>query len=406
MKKFIFFISTLNLLFSSEYFYDFQNIFLATKNLEKSYCINKKNINICYDAKISFNQDNNLTKLPYKINFTKINKNIIKSYKDLNIKEDVLERAKNSDTFANKQYSSTELKLYALNKNSYVFMQKESGYSGGAHGYNGTYFKNYNLNGNIIKLDDLFIKEYQNKLEKIAYKAYRDYRNLKPNQSLNDDCWFENDFVLAKEFAITSNGLEFLCNNYEVMPYACGQVKFVIPYNKLEPIVDKSSYLSEFYKPKKEEKRYFYYPNLAYIKLIAKKVTKNTIKVDIDFLEEEFFKNIYLSISLPKNNRVSKLKTTNFKSKIYKKGSKIYNFLDKKNIKSKYILIEATKKSNFENSKISFNVDCKNQKNLKLLLRAVFKNNKETNQMPQFFGSIGQQSYLNYVILIDVNTLE
>jgi hypothetical protein len=394
---------TFNYLNANDYFYDIFSAKLANKELKKSYCMPTLKANVCSESSILFNEKTSHTKLPYRINFDLINKTLKENYNNLDIKKEVEERITSDEMLFAKYYYNSENKLYAINKNSFVFYNTSGGYSGGAHGYFGLSYKNYTKDHKLIKLKDLFIADYNKTLNDIALKAYKNYRGLKHNQSLVDDCWFENSFVLAKEFAITPNGLEFYYNNYEVMPYACGQVAFVIPYRDLEPIISKNSVLNEFLTPKKNEYRYFLDEKLGYIKLTFSKINKDTINLKASIRAFDYFNNIWFSISLPQFSSkrvISNLKSKNFLSaKVYQRGDKIYNIKKKKAIKANYLLIEGSKKGNDKNSYISFNVNIKNIKDLKVYIRASFKEHskqKELKTMPMYSGKVGQQGFFNY----------
>ncbi len=394
------------ILSANEYFYDIDSTKIATKKLEKSYCILYKRQNICDRLTVSYNLTNSLTNLPYIVNFSAINSALIKKYKSTNIKKGVIERVKDDDTMGEKQYTSFKQTLYALNSNSYVLSLIEDGYTGGAHGFYKRSYYNYTKDGFVINLDNLFTPGYKSRLNKIAYKAYREYRGLKPNQKLTDDCWFDNNFKLAKEFAITPNGLEFYYNSYEVMPYACGQVKFVIPYSKLEPIISNGSVLKEFINPKRVQKRYFFNKDLAYITLTLKLLEANRVHIEATLDEFNYFNKSWLSISLPqfsKANVVSNLRVKNFKSKnIYQRGNRVYNIKLNKAVRAKYLLIEASLDSSSNSSILSFDLNTNGIKDLKVYLRLTLKNGKDIKSMPSFDGVEGQQGFNNYSIIFKV----
>ena len=394
------------LLSANEYFYDIDNTKIATKTQEKSYCIFYKKQNICDRLTISYNLTNSLTNLPYIVNFDTINSALIKEYKNINIKKDVINRVKDNDTMGAQQYNSFKQRLYALNNNSYVLSLIEDGYTGGAHGFYKKSYYNYSKDGFRINLDNLFIPGYKSRLNNIAYKAYRDYRGLKPNQKLTDDCWFENKFKLAKEFAITPNGLEFYYNSYEVMPYACGQVKFIVPYSKLEPIISNSSVLTEFMLPQNTQRRYFYNKDLAYITLTLKLLGANRVHIEATLDEFDYFDKSWLSISLPQfssANVISNLRAKNFKTKnVYQRGNKIYNIKKNRAIRAKYLLVEASRDTSTNSSTLSFDLNTNGIKDLKVYLRLTLKNGKDTKSMPSYEGVEGQQGFNNYSLFFRV----
>jgi hypothetical protein len=128
--------------------------------------------------------------------------------------------------------------LFAKTPSTYTLSIISSGYSGGAHGYYAMEFENFSIETQKeIKLSDLFQNDFNTTLHNIAQDIYKKTYGLKTKQSLHDDGWFENKFVLAENFAITSKGLLFYYNSYEIKPYSAGHTRFMLPYHKIKSII-------------------------------------------------------------------------------------------------------------------------------------------------------------------------
>jgi len=134
--------------------------------------------------------------------------------------------------------------LYKLNSYAKVIRQdpslaviEVSGYifQDGAHGNYLTCFINWDTKANkSIALNDIFINGYKAALNKIAESIFRKEEKLSDMSSLAHDHYFkDNTFALNQNFSITSLGIRFLYNLYEIKPYAAGQTELLIPYAQI-----------------------------------------------------------------------------------------------------------------------------------------------------------------------------
>lgn len=134
------------------------------------------------------------------------------------------------------------LGIFAMEFFEYTFF-------GGAHPNTVTVYENINLaDGKTIKLSDLFIPGFEEKLNVIAEKSFRKVREIKPDENLEEaGYWFEKGkFKLNNNFVITKKGLKFLFNPYEVAAYALGETEFLIEYSQLKEIIKKGSVPERF----------------------------------------------------------------------------------------------------------------------------------------------------------------
>lgn len=125
-------------------------------------------------------------------------------------------------------------KYLMLHTNTYWFM-------GGMHPVSMEYYYVYDrATFKRIRLEDLFVKDFDQKLLLIAEKHFRKQEGLKPADKLDDvnGYFFENEkFLLNDNFTLTPTGIKFLYNVYEIKSYAAGVTELEIPYGELKDIL-------------------------------------------------------------------------------------------------------------------------------------------------------------------------
>jgi len=139
-----------------------------------------------------------------------------------------------------------------LNDHGIVTLEfQEYLFTGGAHGNSYLSYLVYDLTGaKRVKLGEMFVKGYINKLTSIGEVYFRKERGLKSDENLTDaGYWFEEDvFRLNDNFYLTGNGLGFTYNQYEIACYAMGITTFTIPFKDLKILVSPTSILKNFIK--------------------------------------------------------------------------------------------------------------------------------------------------------------
>lgn len=79
------------------------------------------------------------------------------------------------------------------------------------------------------------IVKNEEKFHQLAEKYFRKAMGLRATESLKDLYWFENGIFRCNEnFSISSKGMTFIFNAYEVAPYAIGVIEFTIPMAELK----------------------------------------------------------------------------------------------------------------------------------------------------------------------------
>ena len=109
---------------------------------------------------------------------------------------------------------------------SYVY-----GYSGGAHGNDAITCITFNREtGDVIRNEDLFIEGFENRLTS----------SLRANLlcSIDDtDMLFEKDILPHDNFYITSTGITYIYQRYEIGPYVLGIIEVTIPWKEIQDII-------------------------------------------------------------------------------------------------------------------------------------------------------------------------
>jgi hypothetical protein len=126
-------------------------------------------------------------------------------------------------------------------------------YTGGAHGNHGAAHVTFDLaTGKEVTLDDLFKPGIKNELTRLAEAALREQYGLKPGDSLSGEGpLFEDKFELNDNWFVTSTGLGFSYDPYEIGPYAAGFIEPLIPFAKLKDLLKEGSPLERFGKQAK-----------------------------------------------------------------------------------------------------------------------------------------------------------
>lgn len=139
------------------------------------------------------------------------------------------------------------LKVAYQNTNIISFIYEAFSYTGGAHGQENTLYFNFNRTANkVLNLNDILIKNYHPELTKIAEEIFRKNEELTAEEPLNGYFFENNTFSLNNNFLITKNGLQFMYNPYEIKAYAFGQTIILIPYQKINHLINENSILAQY----------------------------------------------------------------------------------------------------------------------------------------------------------------
>jgi hypothetical protein len=112
-------------------------------------------------------------------------------------------------------------------------------YTGGAHGGYGAVYKNADITtGKTILLQDIFITGFDKPLKKELNKNLRDLYELKPGDKLTDLGYWDDSVDVPDNFYLTTKGIGFFFNPYEVACYATGTTDVFVPFSDLSAIMN------------------------------------------------------------------------------------------------------------------------------------------------------------------------
>lgn len=124
-------------------------------------------------------------------------------------------------------------KIITAELSTYIF-------TGGAHPNSfSRYFIFDAQTGKRLKVNDIFITGFEEKLNKLIDKKYRKENNLSDKDKLNEGngMLFENYIHFNDNIAILKDGVKFLYNKYEIAPYAVGEIEIKFNYSELSEIL-------------------------------------------------------------------------------------------------------------------------------------------------------------------------
>lgn len=111
------------------------------------------------------------------------------------------------------------------------YLKYSYGYSGGAHGMDALTCRTFDLKtGREIFEEDLFKPGYEDRLTEV----------LRTNllSSIEDqNMLFETDITPSDNFYLTSEGITYIYQRYEIGPYAIGIIKVTIPWKEIQDII-------------------------------------------------------------------------------------------------------------------------------------------------------------------------
>lgn len=128
-----------------------------------------------------------------------------------------------------------EQEIKDVNDRTIVLQSDFYTYTGGAHGYGGVHFLNFDAQtGSLLKTEDLVadMKGFTDFVE----TAFRRQYEVPASASLNDKGFFFEDdkFSLPKNIAFTKESVILIYNPYEAASYADGQLRFLFPKKTVE----------------------------------------------------------------------------------------------------------------------------------------------------------------------------
>jgi hypothetical protein len=107
-------------------------------------------------------------------------------------------------------------------------------YTGGAHGNYGTeYFVIDPVAAKRLILDDMVKTEARPIILAQIEEALRNMQELKDGEPLTQGGFFEDFVNIPENFFLSSEGLGFHWDPYEIAPYVFGPIEVILPYEKI-----------------------------------------------------------------------------------------------------------------------------------------------------------------------------
>jgi hypothetical protein len=404
-----------------------RNYPLSTKKLSKEECIKVKDkengdSKICQKYSISYLVCDDKCSDELKKAMEVAQKKLIAKYEKSNPKKDVI-KAKSDFLVSNDLYENIAINLFAETPNSFTFSIDRSSYTGGAHDFFSRDFINVDKrNFKILNLKELFKPDTNQTLHKIAEKYYKLSKNLSPSSSLKEDRWFENKFVLAKNFAVTNDGLFFLYNPYEIKSYADRKTEFLLPYEPIKSLIKKKSPISFIFQRSVSKKYIFessaedctvydYYEDAPKMRFYLDVERSSKGKILLTFTIKNIDNISYhyglFTVSFPtlkSTKAIKKVASHNF-VEVYKYGAqdKIYNQKEEKSIRVKYPMVEGvvSGSSSAKEYDLVLEVDGSGVENLVVNFRFSFKKKGHIINIPEGLEGVeSQQGFANFAVVI------
>ena len=136
-----------------------------------------------------------------------------------------------------------EDKLQVLSESKSIITLAFFGYSfsGGAHGSSGTVLYSFDKRTNKrLQLSDVLTPAGINALPALLAKAARAQFRVPANQTLEQAGMFKNTIPVTKNFWVDNAGLGFWYAEYEIGPYAWGEIPLFIPLAQVSAYIQPS----------------------------------------------------------------------------------------------------------------------------------------------------------------------
>ena len=108
-------------------------------------------------------------------------------------------------------------------------------YTGGAHGLSNSFLFNFDVkNGQRIRLNDIFTKNYEEKLDEMLIQQLLKDNEVSDIKELEELGYFVTSPIFPTDnFYFDDKNIIFLYNPYEIAPYAMGSTEIKLPIKEL-----------------------------------------------------------------------------------------------------------------------------------------------------------------------------
>jgi hypothetical protein len=163
----------------------------------------------------------------------------VKTLEYQDIKEKIQEQDDEISSDTLNWYYEEKIEVEISSPRFLVLSRNWANYTGGAHGnYGKKYFVLNRETAELISLADVVKEESRQPLEKKLNRELWKNWEAEGGDSLQEYGFFTNQVELTENFFLTSKGLGFHWDPYEIAPYAMGFVEIVIPYGKIGDVLN------------------------------------------------------------------------------------------------------------------------------------------------------------------------
>lgn len=144
-------------------------------------------------------------------------------------------------------YKGIESHVQLYDKNLLVYRIDYNEYTGGAHGIYMASFLNMDLGlMRPLRLDDVFVGEYQEVLTDLIWNQLMADNNAKTRNELEDMGYGSTGEIAPTEnFYLDKEGITFYYNVYDITPYAMGPVVVSIPFQMMQHMLGSNPVIGE-----------------------------------------------------------------------------------------------------------------------------------------------------------------
>ena len=321
---------------------------LKMKTLSKEFCKRDNKKALCDRVILKYPKTDILADNISKILQYEISKS--EDWYNKNTPQENLTDIEPSDTIGVDWEESIEINLFDYSHRFVTVALFNYAYTGGAHANSSLELNTYAPNSiKPLKLNDITQKDNETKFLNIAKKYYYISEGLLPWEPLTNAGWFDNQFILTENFAITDKGILFSYSPYEIKAYASGYTYFILPYYALKGIISKASPIYDIVKhslkkPIKIEKKVNLYNNSGEMKISVNRIRDNRLRLDVSLELYKNYRDIWLSIGFPQFRSGKDVKSVGYEYfndiQEYPAGSRIYNNTTKRPFHSYYLMEE------------------------------------------------------------------
>lgn len=155
--------------------------------------------------------------------------------------EELKENGGNTSTMGNYNYAyHLETEVERGYKGVVCYEMEGYRYSAGAHGVNKYKYFNFDRNGYVLTLDDIFEDGYEDKLLQVLIKELMEKFHVSTVEALKEKGFVDvSQLYVTENFELEDDEMKFVYNEYEIAPYCMGAIKVDVDYKNIKNLMKK-----------------------------------------------------------------------------------------------------------------------------------------------------------------------